>query len=1306
MAPIMDNIIKKSLHPHRKQKEGIGERESGFSGEIWLLESFPDAAADILNQLLSQKYPARTFSDRPSLSNAMAVEKPDLILLHFDPNGWFELDTFVQLGNDFGPFRLVVCGPEDRDWELSWLQAGALEYLGDARISDLDFVIRKAMIRPHPEAKEAPAQSRSNPSQPDPDQVCALFRNLPEVVLFVDAGENINYLNKPELLPGGKQEPGLLADLFQGDSLRLLRRALKAALIHRVNQSFSNFLQLPHFTGWFKFQIVPLVDGDTVYRFVIIVENISTQRQTEETLRSERDLVNQIMQTSIVAIILMDPKGYITFANKKAEEILDLDPQMILRRHFNTRDWQLSDFEGRPIPEEKLPVRRIMENGVPVFDMELSVYLHSGKRVILSLNAAPIKNSEGDITSVVCFFSDITQRYHTQATLQESKKRYKAFIDAIPDQIFRIDSKGDYLDVEIKDSDDIATPVSEWIGLNIRDFFPPEKVEEALAVIDKALYTGDIQIYEYQLPDKEGRYRVYEARIAPSGIDQVLVIARDITDRKRIEVERLEQRTFLESIFQGVDLAICVLGLDEENRLHFVDVNPAGMKLAGLDRSMLVGKTLQDLSLTQISREAQARFASFLRTCIIKSRSIQFIQEVRLGEREMAWLVTFTPLLDAHKRVYRIIATAVDLTDQVEVEKKLEQSNQRFAKLSANVPGMLYQFIMYPDGNYDFQYVSEGSYRLFGLAPEDFLKKSEALFDYLHPEDRRGFVETLYQSAQELRPWNWEGRAVFRKETRWFYGISQPERFANGSVLWNGFLMDITERKDQERAQRETEEKYRRLFEETNDVVFYCNTDGELNSVNPAALTLLGYDTIGDILGRNLARDFFVNPAAWAHFRKEIEGTGGTVQNFDTILKHSGGQDVHVLISASVVRENSGIISGYRGFMRDITDRKQLERRLNQAQKMEAIGTLAGGIAHDFNNILAAILGYAELTREDVRSHPVLFNNLDQIYKAGMRAKELTKQILTFSHHSQREKKPLLIHIVVKEVLKLLRASLPSTVEVIDQIDPRAGVVLADPNQIHQLVLNLCTNAHQAMPGQKGTLTVNLRRREVGEESARLHPNLSAGEYITLEIIDNGEGMDEKTLERIFDPFFTTKPAGKGTGMGLAVVHGVVSSHGGAITVKSRMGEGSHFTVYFPSFSGQAIDQEDVEHPIPTGHENIVVIDDEMPVADTLSKLLARLGYQVKTYTDSRQARDWIEEHPGEIDLLITDQTMPNLTGVELVNDLRQLFPELPVILLTGYSEVISKETALNSGIQDFLYKPVMAGDLGIAVRQVLDSRR
>lgn len=407
----------------------------------------------------------------------------------------------------------------------------------------------------------------------------------------------------------------------------------------------------------------------------------------------------------------------------------------------------------------------------------------------------------------------------------------------------------------------------------------------------------------------------------------------------------------------------------------------------------------------------------------------------------------------------------------------------------------------------------------------------------------------------------------------------------------------------------------------------------------------------------------------------------------------------------SVANTLAGIIQRHR----IIEEKKQYEAILGQAQKIEAIGTLSGGIAHDFNNLLAPMLGYAELALRDLDEAGRPARHVREVLQAAHRAKDLVKQILTLSHKVEKsleDLQPINLEPVIREVLGLVRATIPTTIEIVSMLDPRGCQVLIEPTHLHQILLNLCTNAYHAMRNVGGMISVSLKRVSLLEEDVKIASlKLTPGKYMQLKVADSGHGMDQQTVERIFDPYFTTKKQGEGTGLGLSVVNGLIQSYGGHISVYSEPGLGTTFNIYLPccgESDGVAIEGQDSE--LPSGSEHLLVVDDELQVGQMAAEMLQTLGYQISLYQDAAEAVQVFEQNPSRYDLLVTDMTMPKMTGLDLLKRIRSLRSDIPAILCTGFSELINEQKALQAGFQKYLMKPIVMNEMAFAVREVLDE--
>jgi len=495
------------------------------------------------------------------------------------------------------------------------------------------------------------------------------------------------------------------------------------------------------------------------------------------------------------------------------------------------------------------------------------------------------------------------------------------------------------------------------------------------------------------------------------------------------------------------------------------------------------------------------------------------------------------------------------------------------------------------------------------------------------------------------------------------------------------------------------------IIDQTADAIIITDTDGRIEFVNPAFESSTGYSS-EEVIGQNprLLKSDRHPPSFFERMWDTL--LRGEVWRGRLVNRGKDGSFIEVDSTIAPIHDKQGNIRKYFSVHHDVTAQLNLERQVRQRHKMEAIGSLAGGIAHDFNNILSAIIGYIEMSRECVERESEVHEDLGEALKASYRAKDLVRQILTFSRQTESELKPLKLEIIVNESLKLMRATLSPSVEIITDIDPLSGSALADPTQISQVVMNLCANAAHAMKKDGGALRVGLRQVKLDQPLTAINQVLEPDHYILLTIADEGYGIDAVTLDRIFDPFFTTKEVGEGTGLGLAAVHGIVTSHGGAITVESEVGVGSCFSVYFPVAEGVgSAPTASVDSVDGGGDERIMLVDDEKALAEMFQRGLEKQGYQVTPFTSPEEAVAAFAQKPDSWDMVITDLAMPRMNGVALMEKILARQPNIPFVLLTGFGQEDMLARARKMGVTKQLLKPLSISSLAGAVREVIDAK-
>jgi PAS domain S-box-containing protein len=518
--------------------------------------------------------------------------------------------------------------------------------------------------------------------------------------------------------------------------------------------------------------------------------------------------------------------------------------------------------------------------------------------------------------------------------------------------------------------------------------------------------------------------------------------------------------------------------------------------------------------------------------------------------------------------------------------------------------------------------------------------------------------------------------------------------------FFTGIIRDITDRKNAEAKLKENEKKYRVLFESSNDGIILHDLNGIIQDTNNKIEQMLGYEK-NELIGMSVQS---LHPKSQIdismHAFGQVKRNNST--RFETQFMTKNKALIQVSISSNIYASNLGLV---QGIIRDISKEKNLQAKLNQAQKMESIGTLTGGVAHDFNNIMGIILGNTELALEDVPKLNPAYSNLEEIKTASRRATNIVRQLLSFSRIVEKEMQPIEIGPIIKDGLKFLRSTIPTTIDIEQNIQLTNDTILADPTQINQILMNLCINASQAMEQTGGGIKVIVEKVILDDNSAKNYPGFKSGDHIKIMINDTGPGIDPKIIDQIFDPYFTTKEVGKGSGMGLAVVHGIVKSHNGAIAVDSIQGKGTKFIILFPLTTEKPMLETKAEQKISRGNETILFVDDEISITKMVKRMFERLGYKVETTTSPEEAFERFRSNPDHFDLVISDMTMPQMTGVELSEKLMDIRKNIPIIVCTGNSTLVNEEKAKELGLAAYVMKPIDMQETAQTIRKVLDRK-
>ncbi|MCP3892186.1 MAG: PAS domain S-box protein [Desulfobulbaceae bacterium] len=640
-------------------------------------------------------------------------------------------------------------------------------------------------------------------------------------------------------------------------------------------------------------------------------------------------------------------------------------------------------------------------------------------------------------------------------------------------------------------------------------------------------------------------------------------------------------------------------------------------------------------------------------------------------------------------------------------QKKLQQSESKFRQLAENISAAFW--ISSPDKN-SIIYVSPGYEKIWGKDCQTLYDNPWMWVEAIHADDRLKIEDA--EKKKLLKGTYDELYRIVRDDNtiRWVHDRAFPLSDETGEIhRIVGIAVDVTDRIKAEELLRRNKEELKAVLDNSVDAICVFQ-QGVHKFVNLAYLKMFCYQDANELVGKPISE--LIAPAKRSEVRQFVsaraEGKLPSAKYQTKGLRRDGVEfDMEVNVTQYGQEDDKNTLV----ILRDVTDLKRkeeekdnLEKQLQQAQKMEAIGTLAGGIAHDFNNILAAIIGYAEMAKDDCQPGSTISQDLNGVLEAGNRAKSLVCQILAFSRQDDTERMILQPASIIKETITMLRPSLPTTIEITQDINAVAGLVFVDPTQLNQILMNLCTNAFHAMEDTGGKLDILLKEVTLSNEDLVHQPDVTGGTFIQLSIGDSGTGIAPTVKDKIFDPYFTTKEISKGTGMGLSMVHGIVKNYGGFISLDSELGEGTVFHVFLPTVEKEALTENEINDEIPIGREKILLVDDEEILAKMGKTMLERLGYHVTVRSNSFEALETFQNQPDKFDIVITDQTMPGMTGSDLSRRMLQIRPDIPIILCTGYSTIISEEKAKSMGIKEFAFKPLAKKDIAKMIRKVLDN--
>jgi two-component system cell cycle sensor histidine kinase/response regulator CckA len=1054
-----------------------------------------------------------------------------------------------------------------------------------------------------------------------------------------------------------------------------------------------------------KHEIGPAPDGTDLKKLIHELQVHQIEMQNEELNRAREEIeavlekYTDLYDFAPVGYLTFDEKGLIVELNLTAAQLLGMERSFLVNKPFSR--FITSEFQDTfylhaqktlaSLEKETCEVVLKKKNNTPVDAQLESISTEAeGRRLIHSV------------------LTDITVRKEANEALATSETRYRRLFETAQDGILLVDADTGYInDVNQFLVDLLGYTREDVLGKKLWEIGAFRDASASRAAFRRLKHTGYVRYDNLPLRTRDGREIDVEAVANVYKVDSAKVIqcnVRDITAyreaRKVLLASEWRYKSFIELTGQLAWTTNAAGEVEEDLLMWRKYTGQRGEETKGTgwikaihpDDAEYVIKAWNNAVATRGAYEVEYRIR-------------------RYDGIYRDFLARGLPVFKQNGSVGEWVGTCIDITER----KSSEEILHRYELLASHSRDII--LFMELNGGRIVE-ANAAAIKAYKYSREELLTLT--IYHLRASESRRLVIDQMSKAAA--------GGALFETVHRAKDGTLFPvEISAQGATIGGRRLLvsvirDISRRKETEEelekhrnhlellvAERTTklmqsEEKYRDLVDNALVGVYQMSLKGDIFYCNDALLHMLGFEKMEEVMSAGLSA-IFRNLEDRRIVRNTLRGSG-TIDHYETEFFTKNRQPVCAILSATL---KGNIVSG---MVLDISERKRaeeerinLEIQLRRTQKMEAIGTLAGGIAHDFNNILSGILGFTEMALEDLSPDNPVYRYLEHVMKGACRGRDLVKQILTFSRLNEQEQKPLLLSAIIDEALGLLRPALPATISIKKHLLAEHNMILADSVQMHQVVMNLCTNAAHAMRERGGTLGLSIVDIDLSDEELGFCTGLKPGVYAKLSVTDTGCGMTPEVLEEIFDPFFTTKGPGEGTGLGLSVVHGIVKGHGGHVTVSSVPGKGSTFHVYLPAVETVLSAETAIQTAIQRGEERILFVDDEEMLVELNFQRLSGLGYQVVTSTSSMDALKLFEAEPDGFDLVITDYTMPAMTGIDLAKKLLAIKPGIPVILVSGLNEKIMPEKIEEAGIRAFLSKTTGKRELAGLIRQVLDKK-
>jgi PAS domain S-box-containing protein len=1095
------------------------------------------------------------------------------------------------------------------------------------------------------------------------------------------------YTSPDELI--GKS-PADLLPLTDPQNVEYLRSFVRSH--YRLTDAESHELDKDGNIKYFLNNVVGIVENGHLTHVWGTQRDVTEKKKAEEALRESEQRYRSLVEQMNDGLMQVSNDDVILFVNQQFCRMVGYQPEELVGKVASKI---LTDEPERAIILAKNELRK---QGI-ADQYELQVKKKSGEKIWVRISGAPLYDSNGQVIGSIGIYTNITDQKHAEQALRASEEKYRSLFENVLDGVYQSTPDGRLLSANpalVRMLGYDSEEELRSLDFLSRFYVDPEQRKRLSRLLEQ---NGELRNAELTLRRKDGSHiTVLENSRAVRNKQGITLYYEgtltDVTQHKAAQEAMAESEHKYRSLIEQSNDAIYLLSegkfdLVNKKFTEMFGVTPEEVRHPQFNFMELVAP--ESIPIIEERQRMVARgeepplryeFTARARNgrLIPVEASVSYI--TYKGRRAVQGILRdITERKNAEeglKQMLSVLQSTLESTTDgillVDLSGRIISFNRKFAQMW-RIPQ---EILDTGDDDRALAFVLDQL-----VDPEGFLAKVRELysqptvesFDVLEFKDGRVFER--YSIPQLV-----EGKAVGR--------------------VWS--FRDVTTRRQAETALRQSEEKFRTLFEESKDTIYMSTVDGRFLDINPAGVELFGYASKEELMAVDIARDLYAHPSDRYRFHRLIE-QNGFVRDYELTLRTKSGEYRTVLETSTAVRNRQGEIIAYRGIIRDITERKQLEEQLRQAHKLQSIGTLAGGIAHDFNNILGIILGYAARLSRDASNPDRLNLSIDAITKAGERGAALVRQLLTFARQTDVQLESVHLNAIVEEVARIIRETFPKSISLSLELAHNLPSIIADSNQLHQVLLNLALNAKDAIP-HTGQITI---ATEV-VDGAKLRRQISKAvdeSYVCLRISDTGTGMDAATLNRIFEPFFTTKRRGAGTGLGLAVVYGIVESHRGFIDVSSELGRGTTFRLYFPNpqVNIQKIQQASRTYQeIPGGSETVLVIEDEEMLIELLKSTLEAKGYHVLLARDGVEAVDLYRQYHHEIAVVLSDVGLPRLSGIELCRELKKINPAVKVALASGYLDQTMKQELATVDAKVFIQKPYNPDAVLRQVRAMIDS--